>query len=190
MGRRDQPFIAGGGGASEFFAKPQAAIVRAASPGYNPCMKLAEALLERSDLQTKLASLRERVARNAVVQEGSAPHEEPAALIAEAVAVLDALEGLVARINATNAASALPDGRTLTAAIARREKLKQHHALLQSAIDGTHKEPDRYSMSEIKWVAALPVASLQRQADDLSRRIREMNVQIQAANWAVDVQPA
>ena len=43
-------------------------------------------------------------------------------------------------------------------------------------------------MSEIKWVAALPVALLQKQADDLSRRTRELNVTIPAANWTVDVE--
>ncbi len=40
-------------------------------------MKLAEALLLRSDLQKKLASLRERIVANAVVQEGDKPHEAP-----------------------------------------------------------------------------------------------------------------
>jgi hypothetical protein len=35
-------------------------------------MKLAEALLLRGDTQKKLASLRERVGRNCIVQDGSA----------------------------------------------------------------------------------------------------------------------
>ena len=33
-------------------------------------MKIAEALLLRADMQKKLASLRERIGRNAVVQDG------------------------------------------------------------------------------------------------------------------------
>ena len=44
-------------------------------------MKIAEALLLRADMQKKLASLRERVGNNAVVQEGVAPHEDPAKLL-------------------------------------------------------------------------------------------------------------
>ena len=40
-------------------------------------MKLAEALLLRGDMQKKLASLRERIGQNAVVQEGEQPHEDP-----------------------------------------------------------------------------------------------------------------
>ncbi len=44
-------------------------------------MKIAEALLLRSDMQKKLASLRERVGQNAVVQQGDEPHEDPTKLI-------------------------------------------------------------------------------------------------------------
>ncbi len=46
-------------------------------------MKLAEALLLRGDIQKKLASLRERIGRNCLVQEGNAPHENPSALFTQ-----------------------------------------------------------------------------------------------------------
>jgi hypothetical protein len=39
-------------------------------------MKLAEALLLRADLQKKIASYRERVVANAVVQDKDKPHVE------------------------------------------------------------------------------------------------------------------
>ena len=47
-------------------------------------MKLAEALMIRGDLQTKLASLRERIANNAQVDEGDTPREDPQELLAQA----------------------------------------------------------------------------------------------------------
>ena len=53
----------------------------------------------------------------------------------------------------------------------------------QAAIAGTRKEPDRYGVREIKWVAKLPVAKLQKQSEDLAKQIRELNVEIQQANW-------
>ena len=146
-------------------------------------MKLAEALLLRADLQKKVASLRERVVANAVVQEGSAPSEDPEALLRESFAVIDELEGLVARINKANLAVTLADGRSLTDAIALRDTLKTRHALLQAAVAGARKEPDRYGMREIKWIATLDVAKLQKQSDDLSKRLRELNAQIQETNW-------
>lgn len=40
-------------------------------------MKLAEALVLRADIQKKLASLRQRIGKNAIIQEGSEPQEAP-----------------------------------------------------------------------------------------------------------------
>lgn len=151
-------------------------------------MKLAEALLLRADLQKKLASLRQRVTENAVVQEGETPHEDPTKLMKEAVGVLKELETLVKRINTANLKHTLPDGRTLTEAIARRERLAQQHALMHAAIAGSKKEPDRYSMSEIKWVATVEVGKLQKQAEDLAKKTRELNALIQETNWSAELE--
>jgi hypothetical protein len=150
-------------------------------------MKLAEALLLRADLQKKIASLRERIVANAVVQEGNRPHEEPNELLKEAFGVLGELEALVTRINRCNLDTRLPDGRTLTEAIARRDTLAQEHALLIAAIAGSRKEPDRYSAAEIKWVTVLEVAKLQRQADDVAKSLRELNGLIQQTNWRAEL---
>ena len=150
-------------------------------------MKLAEALLLRADLQKKVASLRERVVANAVVQEGDKPHEDPTALMSEAFGALEKLEALVAKINETNLKATLSDGRTLTAAIARRDTLAAQHALLTAAIAGCRKEPDRYGVREIKWVSTMEVSKLQKQADDLSKTLRELNASIQETNWKVKI---
>lgn len=148
-------------------------------------MKLAEALLLRADLMKKLASLRERIVANAVVQEGDAPHEDPKELLSEAFGVMEKLEALVARIHETNVTAEIPDGRTLTRVIARRNLLESKHALLTAALAGTKKEPDRYGVREIKWVATLKVPKLQKQADDLAKKLRELNAQLQETNWKV-----
>ena len=150
-------------------------------------MKIAEALLIRADVQKKLASLRDRIARSAVVQDGESPHEDPKKLLDEAFGVVKELESLVAKINAANLSATLPDGRTLMAAIAHRDALAAQHSLLQHAIASSHREPDRYSMSKIKWVAVLNVASLQRQTEDLAKSIRELNAAIQETNWKVEI---
>lgn len=150
-------------------------------------MKLAEALLLRADMQKKLASLRERIAANAVVQEGDKPKEDPEKLLREAMGVIHDLENLVYRINECNLFSKLSDGRTLTAAIAERDALAQQHALIQAAIGGTRREPDRYSMREIKWVAIMDVTKLQKQSDDFAKQIRELNGRIQEANWKIEL---
>jgi uncharacterized coiled-coil DUF342 family protein len=150
-------------------------------------MKIAEALLLRADIQKKIASLRDRIVSNAVVQEGEKPHEKPDELMKQAAGALAELEKLVTKINRTNLATKLADGRTLTDAIAHRDTLVAQHGLYVAAIAGSKKEPDRYSPREIKWVATLPVAKLQKQVDDLAKKLRELNAEIQKANWKADL---
>lgn len=150
-------------------------------------MKLAEALLLRADTQKKLVQLRERIARHAVVQEGEKPAEDPNKLLKEAAGVLDQLEALVFKINQANLRHKLKDERTLTEAMAHRDTLAQHHALLKAAIAGANKEPDRYGLKEIRWVKAVDVAKLQRQSDDVAKKLRETNALIQEMNWKVEI---
>ena len=150
-------------------------------------MKLAEALLLRADMQKRVAALKERIVANAVVQEGEAPSEDPNALLLEATGALGDLESLVTRINRANLGAKLPDGRSLTEAIARRDKLVQQHAILTAAAAGSRKEPDRYGVREIKWVATMDVKKLQRQLDDLAKNLRELNGLIQQTNWRVEI---
>lgn len=150
-------------------------------------MKLAEALLLRADLQKKLASLRERIGNNAVVQEGDKPHEDPNKLLDEALVVTSELESLVRRINEANLANKLADGRSLTAAIAHRDALVQQHSLLQAAVEATQRPPDRYGISEIKWVAILKIPKLQKQSEDIAKKLRELNAAIQETNWKVEI---
>jgi hypothetical protein len=150
-------------------------------------MKLAEALLLRADLQKKAASLRERIVANAVIQEGDKPHEDPNELMMQAFDVHEQLEKLMADINRSNLVAKLPDGRTLTQAVAERDTLTQKHGLLQAGIAGTRKEPERYGVREIKWVAVLPVAKLQKQSDDIAKKLRTLNGLIQQTNWAHEV---
>lgn len=150
-------------------------------------MKLAEALLFRADLLKKLASLRERIGRNAIVQEGEKPHEDPVVLMEEARAASREFEDLVCRIHRANIKSALPDGRSLTEALAHRATLIVEHALLQHAIDSSQKERDRYGVREIKWVSVLRASQLQKECDSLANEIRALNVSIQQANWEVEI---
>ncbi len=151
-------------------------------------MKLAEALLLRADMKKKLASLRERIVANAVVQEKEKPHEDPNKLLKEAFGVLGETETLIEKINTANATAKLRDGRTIAEVIGQRDRLAQQHALLQSAIGGARREPDRYSMKEIKWVATIDVAKLQKQSDDIAKQLRETNAAIQEMNWQVELE--
>lgn len=151
-------------------------------------MKLAEALILRSDIQKKIASLRHRISNNSLVQEDCEPQEHPHSLMKESFQCMKELRVLVERINDTNAVTKLADGKTLNQAIAKREELGQQHSLLQTAIACSTKEPDRYSRTEIKWVTIMDAAELQKQSDDLSKQIRELNFIIQEKNWNTNLE--
>ncbi|MEV4753723.1 DIP1984 family protein [Micromonospora sp. NPDC049559] len=152
-------------------------------------MKLAEALALRAEASRRVEQLRTRVAASARYQEGEAPAEDPAALLAEAGEVLGELEALIRRINRTNAATTV-DGGTLTDALARRDVLRLRHSLVTSAADaaaGDGQRGFRQLRSELKMIPALPVAELRGQADDLARQLREVDTLIQRTNWEVDL---
>ena len=150
-------------------------------------MKLAEALLVRADQKKKLLSLRERIARCARAQEGETPAEDANALIKQAFAVLQAQQAIVQQIDRANARGQLADGRLLADALAERETLSQQHSLLTAAIAAAQPDNERYSPREIKWVAQIKVSAVQKQADDLSAKLRELNARIQEANWQIEL---
>ncbi|MBQ5972755.1 MAG: DIP1984 family protein [Oscillospiraceae bacterium] len=149
-------------------------------------MKLAEALQERADLNRRLEQLRGRLTRNATVQEGEQPAEDPAVLLEEVETAAARLEELTAAVNKTNTAVRV-EGKSLTELIARKDalalKLSLYRALLEEASDLT----DRVSRKEIKVVSTVNVRELQKTADDMSRELRLTDNALQQANWTFDL---
>jgi len=154
-------------------------------------VKLAEALALRADATRRVEQLRTRIVANARFQEGEEPAEDAQSLLAEAGAVLDELEDLIRRINRTNAATRIGPEGTITDALARRDVLRARHSVVTAAADAavgrTQAGMGRQLRSELKMLAALPVAQLRAQADDLARQIRELDVRIQQSNWEFDL---
>jgi hypothetical protein len=154
-------------------------------------MKLAEALALRADAARRVAQLRARIVASARYQEGEEPPEDAAALLAEAATALDDLEGLIRRINRTNAAAQIGSGGTITDALARRDALRLRYAVVTDAADAAAGRSQgrigRQLRSELKVLAALPVAQLRAQADEIARELRELDVSIQRSNWEVNL---
>ena len=149
-------------------------------------MKLAEALIIRKDLQTRLESLRQRLSVNAVVQEGEKPAEDPAALLKEAADCCARLEQLVSRINLTNARTE-KDGLSLTELLSKRDALKEKISIMQSLMDAASRTVIRGSRSEVKILSTVDVSALRKDCDRLSQELRELDTSIQSANWLIDL---
>jgi hypothetical protein len=150
-------------------------------------MKLGEALARRAELQNRLGQVRDRLRISALVQEGDKPPEDPAPLLAELDDIAAELEQLIAAINHTNATTTLPSGSTLTQALARRDVLGLSHSALKAVADATAQQQARYSRSEIRLVRTFDVAAVRKRVDSLAREQRELDAEIQAANWTVEL---
>ena len=150
-------------------------------------MRLAEALAVRADLQRRLEQMRNRLVKSALVQEGESPPEEPEELLRETERMLAELEDYIGRINRTNLQATLPDGTTLTAAIARRDVLWTRYDLLESLVGAASERIPRHGRAEIRVIPTLDVASLRRQLDETARERRELDTAIQAVNWTTDL---
>jgi hypothetical protein len=81
----------------------------------------------------------------------------------------------------------MPDGSTMLSTLVKRDELAERHRLLQTAIDNAKTEGDRYSYREIKWQKVIEPVRLQKQADDIAVKLRNLNIQLQAANWQIDL---
>lgn len=124
-------------------------------------MKLAEALLLRADLQKRIEQIEGRLLRNAKVQEGETPAEDPQALLAELSDLVRQLETLMRRINETNAA--LTDaGETMTALLARRDCLRLYVQALRRFCAEASETVMRGTRSEVVVRSAVDVRRLQK----------------------------
>lgn len=150
-------------------------------------MKLAEALILRADCKKRVEQLKARAIRNAKVQEGDRPAEEPEALLAEVERVARELADLVKRINRTNSATAFGDGLSLSDALAERDAVALRHRLYRDLAEAASISLDRYSSSEIKYVSAVSVADAQKRADELAQVYRSLDARIQELNWQAEL---
>jgi len=149
-------------------------------------MKLAEALIERADLQKQIAQLRSRMVQNAKVQEGETPAEAVETLLPLYEAMMQALETLIRRINRTNSTTPLEEA-TLADAIAARDSLRGRISAHRELYDAAAIQQGRYSRSEVKYIRCVDTAMLQKRIDGLSRQFRELDTKIQAANWMTEL---
>lgn len=152
-------------------------------------MFIAEALIVRKELKTRIADLRARLDAVLVVQEGDTPVEDPLALLARLDETLEEYRQLVIRLHLSNLTSTLPDGRSLTQAVVERELLDEQMALLRRVAQEAMKPNDRYAYSELRRVPTVDVAALRKEVDRLARQRRELDTALQRANWQHELTP-
>jgi hypothetical protein len=145
-------------------------------------MKIAEALALRADHVRRLEQLKQRLVKNARIQEGDAPEEDPVELQTELEKSARELTLLIQRINRTNSSTAFGTG-TLADSLAERDALKIRYNAYRELANATSTSQGRLTRSEVKFISTVSVAAIQRKADDLAREYRELDTRIQEADW-------
>ena len=150
-------------------------------------MKLAEALAERSDCQNRIEEIKKRLIRSARVQEGEQPAEDTTELLAETERTFARLLELVSAVNRTNSKTAFDNERSISDAIAERDVTGKRRDFLAGIADAASTRQDRYSKSEVRFVATVPVGELQMEVDQLAKRYRELDTRLQELNWKTEL---
>jgi hypothetical protein len=150
-------------------------------------MKLAEALAERSDCQNRIEEIKKRLVRSARVQEGEQPAEDTTELLAETDRVFARLLELVSAVNRTNAETAFDNKRSISDAIAERDVVAKRRDFLAAIAEAASTRQDRYSKSEVRFVATVSVGKLQTEVDQLAKRFRELDTRLQELNWKTEL---
>jgi hypothetical protein len=150
-------------------------------------MKLAEGLAERGDCQNRIEEIKKRLIRSARVQEGEQPAEDTTGLLAETDRVFARLLELVSAINRTNSKTPFDKERTISDAIAERDVVGKHRDFLVGIAEAASTRQDRYSKSEVRFVATVSIAKLQADVDQFAKRYREMDTRLQELNWNTEL---
>ncbi len=149
-------------------------------------MKLAEALMERADLNRKIEQLRMRITNNILVQEGEKTAEDPNVLLEELDDAAERLAVLMAQINLTNCKTVV-EGKTLTELIAEKDAKLLKVAAYRSAVNEAALTGRRARGTEIRVLASVDAVVLQKKADEIAKQIRQLDNTLQMTNWQVDL---
>lgn len=150
-------------------------------------MKLAEALILRSDIQTRMEQVRNRLASNLKVQEGDEPAENPQDIVGEYDRLLKEYKKLVVRINKTNNETIFEKDTRLSEALVERDIILKKRNLLYYMYEEGSIRQERYSAQEVKYVTQIDIKNIQKEIDKISKEYRELDTKIQGLNWTVDL---
>lgn len=150
-------------------------------------MRLAEALIERAEIQKQNASLISRMSENAKVQEGDEPAENPLELLQRYQENMERLEYLIQKINYTNSVSIYQEKATIADTIAHRDSIKSKIKAYQRIASDLIISPSRYSTTEIRFVRTLDLKEMQAMIDKMSKEFRQIDTKLQELNWTTDL---
>ncbi|MBK8747844.1 MAG: DIP1984 family protein [Saprospiraceae bacterium] len=149
----------------------------------NKKMKLAEALLLRSDLMKKIEHIQNRIRPVLIVSDDKKPQEDPTKLIAELRTAIQDLEILVIRINKTNNEININGEGSLMEALVKRDSLK----MLSEKLRNIRYAAQIDNSGDANLKTTIDIKKLQTEMDQTGRAFREIDSKIQELNWLTEL---
>jgi len=150
-------------------------------------MKLAQALIERKAIKTKMEELKKRIYQNAKIQEGDSSIESPLDLMDELDGEIKEYTKLITRINKTNNVTQIDANLSMMEAIIQKDMLHLKYLVYQNLADKAVIKEDRYSRREIKYVPNVNVATVRQKLNAVAKEYRELDMKIQECNWKTEL---
>jgi len=150
-------------------------------------MKLAEALIERKSLKTKMDELKSRIYNNLQIQEGDQIIVDPKVLMKELERTITRFQEIVIKINQTNHSHVLANSLTIAQALIKRDMLRYRYCVMSNIVNKAIPQSDRYSAREIKYLPIVDINIIQKKADKSAQKARELDTKIQESNWLVEL---
>jgi len=149
-------------------------------------MKLAEALIERADIQKRLQELRIQINGSLQTEEGEKPEESVESLMKQFEEITERMTSLVDRINRTNSQTETDKG-TISFLLAKRDAIAQLKNQYQTLAGQSN--PMRYGRTkdDIKFVLTFSPKKMRSKADALAKEHRELDTFVQGLNWTTDL---
>ena len=142
-------------------------------------MKLAEALLLRSDLLKKIEHLQNRIRPVLIVSDDKLPQEDPDSLLAQLRKAIQDLEILIVKINKTNNETLIEGEGLLMEALAKRDSLK----LLSEKLRTIRSAAQINNSGDSNLKTTIDIKKLQIEMDQTGRAFRDIDSKIQEINW-------
>ena len=151
-------------------------------------MKLAEALILRAANNRRIDELQRRIVGGLWVQEETPPAEDIESLVSELEKLCDDQTVLIRSINRTNSLTKWSNfGLTISDLISNRDWQRTRNRIFSAIANQLRANPGRVSKSEIKFFKAFDLQKMNALVDDSARFVRELDTELQSANWQVDL---
>jgi hypothetical protein len=151
-------------------------------------MKLAEAILDRSEVTKRITELQGLISQNAVVQEGT-DHEDVEGYYRELIQCYDSQRLLNEKINRANNTTPYDGDKTIFIcdALSRKENIDKQILSLTSLANSFRSNFNRHSLSEIRSVPTMDPKIIRKHISILQQQRKDLDRCIQKQNWSVDI---